>query len=509
MKDEGVSMKRFGTALAVASVSLLVAAGCSDYGNTFQVPTGARISSLSPSTVPAGHPSFTLTVNGLGFVAKTVVQWNGNTIPTNLQTDSSGNILGITATVDASLVAKQGTAYVNTLSPHSGAGTNGLSNAFAFIVNPPPNPAPVVTSISPSCAIAGGTSLTLTISGSSFLPTSDPSGGPQVHWNAGPTQSTLAIVNIGLMQIQATVSASLIASPGSAVVTVYNPPSPQTVPPGTVGNPPSGGGGTSANGPTFTISGTACPGAATATAQSSVAQETPAVSADGRYVAYSAAQNERTQVFVRDTCEGVSTGCQTRTLLLSVTTDGTPGNNDSRAPSMSADGRYVAFSSAATNLVADAPAGRQIYLRETCFNAVSESCKPSTQLVSIDPNGTLIGSESILPSISGSGRFVAFLAVTPSHAANKVSSQNGSTNSGYRQVFVRDTCIGAADCTPKTTRISLHPGDASGADAKAAGPAVSGAGKHVALPDAGTATLFTHGVAVDDLVFLALTAPKE
>jgi hypothetical protein len=148
-------------------------------------------------------------------------------------------------------------------------------------------------------------------------------------------------------------------------------------------------------------------------------------------------------------------------------------------------------------------------LRDTCFNAVSESCKPSTQLVSIDPNGTLIGTESILPSISGSGRFVAFLAVTPSHAANKVWSQNGSSNSGYRQVFVRDTCIGAADCTPKTTRISLHPGDASGTDAKAAGPAVSGAGKHVALPDAGTATLFTHGVAVDDRVFLALSAPEE
>ena len=504
-------MKRFWTALAVTLASLFVAAGCNDYGNTFQVPTGARLVSLSPATVPAGAPGFTLTLNGQGFVAKTVVQWNGKTITTQLQTDSSGNVTGVTATVDASLVATPGTAFVNTLSPHSGAGTNGLSNALAFIINPPPNPAPIVSSISPTCAVAGGGSFTLTVNGSSFLPTADPSGGSQVHWNAGPTQSTLAIVSISSTQIQATVPPSLIASAGtSAIVTAYNPPSPQTVPPGTVGNPPSGGGGSSANGPTFTVSGTACPAGASATAQSGIAQETPAVSADGRFVAYSAQQGEHMQVFLRDTCEGITAGCQPRTLLLSAAMDGTAANEDSRSPSISAEGRYVAFSSAATNLSTDAPAGRQIYLRDTCFNADKGTCTPSTQLVSIDANGSLVGTESILPSISGSGRFVAFVAVTPSHTANKASPQNpGSTNainSGYRQVFVRDTCLGASDCTPKTTRISLHPGDTSATDAKPAGPAVSGSGKQVALPEADSATLFAHGVAIDDRVFLALTS---
>ena len=36
---------------------------------------------------------------------------------------------------------------------------------------------------------------------------------------------------------------------------------------------------------------------------------------------------------------------------------------------MTADGRYIAFSSAATNLIANAPLGRQVYLRDTCAGA--------------------------------------------------------------------------------------------------------------------------------------------
>ena len=509
-------MKRFWTALAVTAASLFAAMGCNDYGNTFQVPTGATITSLSPSSVSAGSQTFTLTINGGGFVQKMVVQWNGKTIPTTLITDSANNVTGVTATVDASLVAKQGTAFVNTLSPHSGAGTNGLSNVLAFIVNPPPNPTPVVSGMSPVCTVAPGAQFTLTVTGSSFLPTSDPSGGSQVRWTAGPTQSTLAVANGSSSQIQATVPASLVASAGNASVSVYNPPSAQTAPPGQVPSPGAGGGGTSTNMPAFTVlaAGSTCPpgttsATGTAAAQSQVAEETPAVSVDGRYVAYSSEQNGHTQVFARDTCEGVSKGCVPSTVLLSVANDGTVGNEDSRSPSMSAYGRYVAFSSSGTNLVEGAPSGRQIYVRDTCFGAQG-GCTPSTALVSKDESGALVGTESILPSISGSGRFVAFLAVTPNHSNNKAATQTPSgtsagNNSGFRQVFVRDTCLGAANCTPKTTRISLQPGDSSSTESKPAGPAVSGAGQHVAVPEAQTATLFTSGVAVDDRVFLALT----
>jgi Tol biopolymer transport system component len=228
---------------------------------------------------------------------------------------------------------------------------------------------------------------------------------------------------------------------------------------------------------------------------------------DGRFVAYATVQNDHAQIFLRDTCEGAASGCQSHTTLLSVAPDGSPANDESHSPSMSSDGRYVAFSSAATNLVDNAPQGRQIYLRDTCSGA-GESCKPATHLISLDPDGALLGTESILPSVSSSGRFVAFLAIAPSHSSNQNSSQDktssSTTNSGYRQVFIRDTCLGASNCTPRTTRISLQPGDGAETGAKSAGPALSGKGKHVAIAGGNAATLFTRSVAVDDRVFLAV-----
>ena len=521
-----ISLSLLGALIA----SLFVSAGCNDYGNTFQVPTGVQTAFIAPSQANAGGAAFTLTVNGTsdstgsGYVAKSVVQWNGKTIPTTYVSASQ-----LTATVSADLIAKPGTAYVQTLSPHSGAGTNGLSNVVTFLVNPAANPVPSITSMSPTSATAGGASFTLTVSGSNFISNSDPSLASQVRFNLGPTQTSLPVLNITSTQIQATVDSSLLinstAAPVTAIVTVYNPPAAGTAPGnGGVQNPNSGGGGTSPNGLSFTVN----PAGATPAAapRAEAAEDTPAVSADGRFVAYAATQGEHSQVFVRDTCEGADSGCQSHTALLSAASDGTVGNGDSRSPSMSADGRYIAFSSGATNLAGDtasassSTAGRQIYLRDTCFGAKTQ-CSPSTQLVSTDPSGALVGTEGILPSVSASGRFVAFLAVTPSHAtsqaasnaATKAARQASSTstpNSGFRQVFIRDTCIGASGCTPKTTRISLQPGDtsvpsSSPSDAKPAGPALSGSSARVAVPGAATATIFTHSVPVDDRVFLALT----
>jgi len=227
------------------------------------------------------------------------------------------------------------------------------------------------------------------------------------------------------------------------------------------------------------------------------------VSLDGRYVAYTAVGNDRAQVFLRDTCEGAAAGCQPRTSLLSVAADGSAANEESHTPSISSDGRYVAFGSAATNVVENAPAGRQIYMRDTCAGA-GDSCKPSTQLISLDSNGALVGTQSILPSVSSSGRFVAFLAITPSHSSSQAKSSMNFSNSGYRQVFIRDTCLGASNCTPKTTRISLQPGDGTGSEGKPAGPALSSQANHVAISGGTAATLFKRSVAVDDRVFLAI-----
>jgi hypothetical protein len=521
---EGVSMKRFWTALAVTLAAIFVVAGCNDYGNTFQNNTGAVLSSLSPSQISACVPTpavpcgFTLTVNGSGFVLKTKVQWNGKLLATTVPVDSTGAALGnvVTAVVPDAMIAKPGVATVITLNPASGAGNNGLSNPLAFVINPLPNPQPMLTSIAPQTKPAGSPDFTLTLNGSGFLPASDPSGGSQVKWS-GAQQHQLAIVGTTTAnQITATVPSGLLANSSTSsvpvAVTVFNPPSPP--PPGCITSCTGGGGGGSSASVTFTICGSGqssctplAAAKAAATATETIAEETPALSLDGRYVAYTAVQNDHAQVFLRDTCEGAAATCQPHTTLLSAAADGTPANDESQSPSMSADGRYVAFSSAATNLVENAPPGRQVYLLDTCAGA-GDSCKPSTHLVSVDANGALLGTESILPSVSSSGRFVAFLAISPSHSSSEVSADSKTSSSGsasgYRQVFIRDTCFGAKNCTPKTTRISLQPGDGSASAQKLIGPVLSGNAGHIAIPGANAATLFTRSVAVDDRIFLAI-----
>jgi len=502
---------------------MFAATGCNDYGNTFQSNTGAFLQFISPANVTAGGPDMTITVTGSGFVLQTIVTWNQQKLKTCIVTttaantcapaNDTGTIISVSAVVPAALTAKPGTDFIQTVQPHSGTGTNGLSNPVAFVVFPPPNPVPTITSIAPNSAPVGSAAVPLTITGTNFLLTSDPTGGSQVFWNTA-TQTTLTPTNITTTQIQVTVPATLLTTSSTATVTVNNLPVP--IPKGCQINCSGYGGGGTSNAATFTI-GT---GGNNANANAAMLEEeTPAVSIDGRYVAYAASQNGHAQIFARDTCQGADASCQPRTILVSTALDGTAPTDDSHSPSMSSDGRFVAFSSAAANLVAETGAsttpgaGRQIYLRDTCFG-VSGSCTPTTQLISTDPNGTLLGTEGILPSLSASGRYVAFLAVTKSQATSTSAatgkSATSSTNSGYRQVFVRDTCLGAANCTPATTRISLQPGDGLGnGTTKPAGPAISGSANDIALAGGSTATLFMRSVAVDDDVFLALTKSQQ
>lgn len=510
-------MKRSWAALAVAIAAFFAATGCNDYGNTFQGNTGAYLQFVSPANVTAGGPDLTLTLTGSGFVVQTVATWNQKNLKTCVVTttaanvcapaNDTGTVVSVTAVLPAAMTAKAGTYFVQTVQPHSGAGTNGLSNPVAFEVYFPPNPVPTITNISPNTAPTGATGMTLTITGTNFLLTTDPSGGSQVRWNS-TSQTNLSVTNITATQIQAAVTTALLATAGSPTVTVYNPPASTPLPaPCAFSCIGPGGGGTS-NAANFTITD---PGGNNASKNdAAVQEETPAVSVDGRYVAYTAVQDGHAEIFARDTCQGADASCQPSTVLISSALDGTAAADDSHSPSMSSDGRYVAFSSVAANLVSQSTTGRQVYLRDTCFG-VTASCTPSTQLISTDPNGTLVGTEAIRPSVSSSGRFVAFLAVTPSPSAQTSSSTSksaaASSNTSYTQVFVRDTCLGAANCAPSTTRISQQPGDTSGTgtSGKPAGPAISGSADHVALAGASTATLFTRSIAVDDGVFLALT----
>jgi Tol biopolymer transport system component len=162
--------------------------------------------------------------------------------------------------------------------------------------------------------------------------------------------------------------------------------------------------------------------------------------------------NSTWDVFVRDRTNGV-------TELVSVSTGGAQGNLQSYYPSISADGRFVAFESEATNLVpGDSNHAGDVFVRDLQAG--------TTERVSISTGGLEGNSGSYGESISSDGRFVAFA----SYATNLVP---GDTN-GTWDVFVRDRRLGT------TERISLATGGAEGADVSWF-PSISADGRFVAF----------------------------
>ncbi len=213
-----------------------------------------------------------------------------------------------------------------------------------------------------------------------------------------------------------------------------------------------------------------------------------ALSADGRYVAFaSEAQNlvagdtnAKRDVFVHDRLTGT-------TERVSVDTSGAEGNADSEDPGLSADGRWVAFSSLASNLVpGDTNNSSDVFVRDRLTG--------TTQRVSLDSNGTPGNGTSHTPSISADGRYVAFA----SGATNLVT---GDTN-GRADVFVRDLVQGT------TQRVSVATGGGQ-ANASSDEPAISADGRFVSF-DSEASNLFAGDTNGEDVfVHDGLTGATE
>ena len=192
--------------------------------------------------------------------------------------------------------------------------------------------------------------------------------------------------------------------------------------------------------------------------QSDFGSEDPKISADGRYVAF---QSDATNLVAGDT-NGASdifvhdrqTGTTER---VSVATGGAEGGAPSLQPRLSGNGRYVAFSSDAVNLVGgDTNGATDVFVRDRQA--------ATTIRVSVDSSGAQATGTSPLGAISFDGRFVTFASDAPDLVA-------GDTN-GIQDVFLRDLLDGT------TSRVSV---DTQGneADGPSSWPAVSGDGSIV------------------------------
>ncbi len=191
----------------------------------------------------------------------------------------------------------------------------------------------------------------------------------------------------------------------------------------------------------------------------------PSISADGRYVAF---QSEASDLVASDTNGTIDlfvhdrhTGMTTR---VNVDSTGNQANGGSTDPSISADGRYVAFSSLASNLVAgDTNGAMDVFVHDRQMGTTSR--------VSVDSAGnqSQVGNDYSSPAISADGRYVAFSSAAPDLV-------NGDGEYTY-DVFVHDRQTGS------TSLVSVDgAGNAGDGDSSAA--AISADGRYVTFSSA-------------------------
>jgi Tol biopolymer transport system component len=184
------------------------------------------------------------------------------------------------------------------------------------------------------------------------------------------------------------------------------------------------------------------------------------VSPDGRHVAFASLAfnlvggdtNRQADIFVRDR----QTGTTTR---VSVRSNGRQANGGSAFPTISANGRFVAFRSVATNLVAGDTNGHAdvfVHDRET----------GRTRRISVARDGSQANGPSDAPALSADGNLVAF----ESSATNLIPSDTNA----YRDVFVRDRAAG------RTRRVSISTAYVAG-NGLSERAALSGDGRVVAF----------------------------
>jgi Tol biopolymer transport system component len=188
--------------------------------------------------------------------------------------------------------------------------------------------------------------------------------------------------------------------------------------------------------------------------------EAPSISANGRWIAFSGVAtnlvagdtNNQDDIFLRDALNGVTT-------RVNLASDGSQANGFSQHPRISADGRFVVFESGADNLVAgDTNVKNDLFVHDVQTGA--------TTRISVATGGVQANGTSYAPSISATGRFIAF----HSAATNLIA---GDTNNAW-DVFVHDRQTGA------TTRVSVATGGAQAA-ASSSNPSISADGRYVAF----------------------------
>ena len=259
------------------------------------------------------------------------------------------------------------------------------------------------------------------------------------------------------------------------------------------------------------------------------ASSRPAIANSGLFVAFvSTATNlvpgsnpsGLSEIFERSTCVttigSASNTCAPVTSLISTPDGVTPADNASAQPTVSQDGRLIAFASTAQNLIPGVGPTQEIYLRDTCTGvAVTNppTCTPSVNLVSTPDGTTQANGTSEAPSISQCGATATTTCLTGQSIAfaSLASNLTGNVENGIENIFVRNPCLNVPATTTTTTTgcvtytiLASQPAGTAPppADGKSVAPSVSGDGKTVSFVSFASNLVPNDSNAVED-VFLA------
>ena len=188
--------------VTVFFVFLFMTAACAPFAGAQAVPA-PMLASIDPSSTPAGGSGFVLTAFGSNFLSNSVIQWNRKDRRTTFVPDQPYPKLR--TDVSAEEIASPGTAYVRVCTGQL------CSQELPFEIVPA---TPTILALGPPGAAAGGPAFTLAVTGTGFGP------GAVVRWNGSDRRTRY----VGATRLSADITADDIAQPGTASVTVVNPP---------------------------------------------------------------------------------------------------------------------------------------------------------------------------------------------------------------------------------------------------------------------------------------------
>lgn len=204
--------------------------------------------------------------------------------------------------------------------------------------------------------------------------------------------------------------------------------------------------------------------------------DNPSLTADGRYTVFASDatdlvtgdSNGKRDVFIYDNLNST-------VRRLNLSQQGAEGNAASNNPSISGNGRYVAFSSDATNLIlGDVNGFTDIFIVDTLTGAIS--------LQSISTAGAQANGSNFRPSVSHTGRYIVF----ESSATNLTAT---AVNSGETHIYLRDRDVsgsGTFDTAGNTSTTMIDLNGATAGNASAAQAQISADGNYVVFASKAT-----------------------